>query len=245
MSYLNPQNKVEQLAYDIYVKFNNMLPEINSDGSSDVVEAGALDAPNVAQLANKKMTEIEYAANWEYQRDLFELGVVHKGDTQIPIPKSVIDAVYNLATGRYDNLLFVLPDGTQRRYEWASPPAISSNKNTATLIGKRKVLFNAAIPPELDGATVSIGGFRSFTRIDPARPEAAVIDVQPYDLLVYAAACQAALVNPAWSFRYPNLFSEYTTLLNNAKSYNLAIGGTTVERFTSDNVAFYGGGNNL
>lgn len=230
MAYPIPDNILQKLSYDVYLKFNNVLP----DTPDDITEDGALSSDSTAYLANQKITEIEYEMNWNYMRDVFTVGTVALGDYDFTIDSITAGSVVNFATSPTDTVKFWKGGEKVAEWQFVSPAALGTNTHSLTLIGGNHLMFSAKITEALDGAELRISGFKKFARLSSLTPDTA-IEIVPYDLLVYAVACQAALVNPAWSFRYPNLVVEYQSLLRNAMARNLSIGGTTVVDHTSEN----------
>lgn len=235
-NYPEPGENLANLPYDVYLKFNSMLPE----DPADVVEDGVLDPSSVARVANQKMGEIESEYNWNYTRTDYAVGLVNLGDTSIAIPDSVTGDVYAFATKSSDAESVCFYDSNNNivdRWQFVSPADInnlSGNDNGfASIIGGNKIILSKPIPSNLAQTTAHIYGFKKFTRVSVANP-AQTIDVKPYDLLVYAVACQAALVNPAWSARYSTILAEYENLLKNYETKDQDIGGTNVVPMSSE-----------
>lgn len=230
MAYPTPDNILQKLSYDVYLKFNNVLP----DTPDDVTEDGALSPDSTAYLANQKMTEIEYEMNWNNMRDVYAVGTVALDDYDLTIDSSITDNIVNFATAQGETAQFWKDGELVAEWQFVSPASLGMDKHSLTLISGNHLMFSAKIDETLDGAELRISGFRKFARLSSLAPDTE-IEVVPYDLLVYAVACQAALVNPAWSFRYPSLIAEYQNLLRNAMSRNMNIGGTNVINHTSEN----------
>lgn len=234
MAYPIPDNVLQKLSYDVYLKFNNVLPET----ADDITEEGALSPDSIAYLANQKLTEIEFESNWNYMRDIYIVGPVALDDYDATINPSDVAEVVNFATAEDEVAQFWKAGELIEEWSFVSPAALGSKLKTMTLVGGNHLMFSSRIDERLDGAEIRISGFKKFKRLSSLTPDTP-IEVRPYDLLVYAMACQAALINPAWSFRYPNLVAEYQNMLRSAISRNLNIGGTLVVDHVSENRRIY------
>ena len=67
--YANPKDVLTKLAYDVYIRYQNLFPE----EATDVTGAGVLTPESVAALANQSMDDIEQEANWEFAMSVPEV----------------------------------------------------------------------------------------------------------------------------------------------------------------------------
>lgn len=226
--YANPKDVLTRLAYDVYIRYQNLFPE----EATDITGAGVLTPESVAALANQSMDDIEQEANWEYTRERINIGKITHGIDFLDIPESAIDSTYNLDFSPSSFIEMELSDGTKEFRKIVSAQVIHEMPDAVSVIGNRTVQFAMPLSDKYDDAEVYVYGFRKFTRLDSKTPDVK-IDVKPYSLLVWGIAKQAVSVNPAWGFRYSIVLAEYNNMLSNAKRKN-TVGGTTVVAWQSE-----------